>query len=322
MHRSRVGVLRGGPSSEYEVSLQTGASILAHLPEAEYEVKDILIDKSGVWHLRGLPITPDRALRQVDVVVNALHGAYGEDGTVQKILHAHKVPYTGSDALGSAIGMNKLLTKKQAVRAGLTTAEHFLLDALPESSHQMAEAFRAMAPPLVVKPIDSGSSVGVSVVRTFDSFEEALRNAFAHSSKVLVEQFIFGREATAGVIEGFRNERIYALPPIEIIPPKETGFFNLEVKYNGATEEICPGNFSYAEKQLLQEAAKTIHEAIGLRHYSRSDFIVTPRGKVYFLEVNTLPGLTAESLLPKSLAAVGCPFPEFLRHLISLAIAK
>lgn len=320
MHRTRVGILRGGPSSEYEVSLKTGASMLTHLPQDTYEAKDILIDRNGVWHLRGRPIDPHRAIQQFDVALLGLHGAYGEDGTVQRMLQTHGIPFTGSDSLSSAIAMNKAMTKEQAEAAGLTISPHFILESLPEGGTAMRDAFLSMSPPFVIKPIDSGSSVGVSVVKMLPDFEAAIRNAFLHSQKVLVEQYVFGREATAGVVDDFRNEEIYALPPIEIIPPKKAGFFNLEVKYNGETQEICPGNFTFAEKQKLQEAAIAIHKQLGLRHYSRSDFIVTPRGKVYFLEVNTLPGMTAESLLPKSLAAVGCTFPDFLDHLVRLAM--
>ncbi len=321
MHRVRVGVLRGGPSSEYDVSLKTGASMLKHLPSEKYEAKDILIDRNGVWHLRGLPTPPERAMRQFDVALLGLHGAYGEDGTVQRMLQTHRIPFTGSDSLSSAVAMNKALTKEQAKAAGLTLSPHFVLQSMPEGSSLM-ETFRSMSPPLVIKPIDSGSSVGVSVVKTFPQFESALEAGFAHSRKVLVEQYVFGREATAGVVDSFRGTEVYALPPIEIIPPKGAGFFNLEVKYNGETREICPGNFSFAEKEALQRAAIAIHKQLGLRHYSRSDFIVTPRGKVYFLEVNTLPGMTAESLLPKSLAAVGCAFPDFLDHLVTLALQR
>jgi D-alanine-D-alanine ligase len=321
MHQIRVGVLRGGPSSEYDVSLRTGASMLQHLPQDKYEAKDILIDKEGVWHLRGLPIAPHRAIQQFDVALLGFHGAYGEDGTVQKFLHTHGVPFTGSDALASGIAMNKLLTKKQAEVIGLTLAPHFILEVTPTHEQELIDRFRSMSPPFVVKPIDSGSSVGVSVVKTFDQFESAVRNAFEHSSRILVEQFVFGREATCGVVDDFRDEEIYTLPPVEIVPPKEAGFFNLEVKYNGKTLEICPGNFSFDEKRKIQDAARAIHKQLGLRHYSRSDFIVTPRGKIYFLEVNTLPGLTPESLLPKSLEAVGFSFADFLDHIIRLALA-
>jgi D-alanine-D-alanine ligase len=136
---------------------------------------------------------------------------------------------------------------------------------------------------------------------------------------VLVEELIRGREATAGVVEGLHGEQLRALPPVEIIPP-EDDFFSYESKYNGASQEVCPGDFSPEETAALMHAAKTMHEVLGQRHYSRSDFIVTPRG-VYYLETNSAPavGLTTESLLPKSLAAAGIPFSAFLDHLVATA---
>lgn len=318
MQRTRVGILRGGPSSEYEVSLKTGASILKHLSSDRYDTKDILIDRTGQWHFRGLPITPERALSQVDVVMNALHGAYGEDGTVQQLLHMHRVPYTGSDALGSAIGMNKVLSKRRAESAGVKTARYIVLSSDMRTSDILEGVFHSLSSPLVVKPINAGSSVGVTIAPEFSAFTRGVDSAFTYGDTVLVEEYIPGREATCGVIEDFRNEQLYALPPIEIRPTGGHTFFDYDAKYKGASEEICPGNFTFAEKQAIAEAAKAVHDALGLRHYSRSDFIVGKRG-IYFLEVNTLPGLTTESLLPKALDSVGCRFPDFLDHLLSLA---
>lgn len=318
MQKKRIGVLRGGPSSEYEVSLKTGASILKHLPSERYEGKDILIDRSGVWHLRGLPIEPRRALSQVDVVINGLHGTYGEDGTVQKILQMHNVPYTGSDALSSGIAMNKVMTKTRAAAAGLTLANQIVLSMPRDEEISLSDVYKMLSPPIVIKPADGGSSVGTTVARTFDQFLAGVPAAFAHSNTVLLEEFVFGKEATCGVIDDFRGEEVYALPPIEIRPPKNSPFFDYDAKYTGVTQEICPGNFTASEKRAIEEAAKAIHREIGLRHYSRSDFIVSKKG-IYFLEVNTLPGMTSESLLPKALAAVGCRYPDFLEHLVGLA---
>ncbi len=319
MSRIRVGVLRGGPSAEYEVSLKTGAAVLRHLNQEKYESLDMFIDRNGVWHFRGAPTTPERAVRHVDVIFNALHGTYGEDGEVQKLLHWHRVPYTGSDALGSTIGMNKVLSKKRAESLGIHTAPFQVLEKEHEQPASLRDIYMAFSPPVVVKPVDSGSSVGVRIVKKLTDFFDAVKEAFSHSKKVLVEEFIKGKEATVGVVDNFRKEPVYALPPIEIRPPSDKEFFDYEAKYSGRSEEICPGNFSYVEKRSLENAAKLIHQGLGLRHYSRSDFIVSPRG-IYFLEVNTLPGLTEESLIPKALSSVGCSFPDFLDHLIHEAI--
>ena len=135
---------------------------------------------------------------------------------------------------------------------------------------------------------------------------------------VLIEEVIRGREATQGVVQDLRGEKLYALPPIEIVPP-EGDFFSYDAKYSGATREVCPAHFSKKDEAELARVARAMHEALGLRHYSRSDFIISPKG-IYYLETNTLPGMTSESLLPKSLAAVGVSFPDFLSHIVDLAI--
>ena len=322
MQRTRVGVLRGGPSSEYEVSLKTGSAVLAALSEERYEVRDIFIDKAGKWHLFGKPITPERALRQVDVVFNALHGEYGEDGQVQRVMDRLGVRYTGSGVLASAYGMHKLRAKEYARRAGIPTARHVVIPVSLDISRAFREVHSAFSPPWVVKPIRGGSSVGVALAWTPIEFQNAVREAFEFSSTVFVEEYISGREATVGVLEGFREEEYYTMLPIEIVPPKKKKFFDYEAKYTGISEERCPGEFTQKEKEQLQIFARAIHQALDARHYSRSDFIIHPKRGIYFLEINILPGLTKESLVPKAMQVAGCEFPELVEHLIGLAQKK
>lgn len=317
----RVGVLRGGPSHEYDVSLRTGAHILENLSLEKYRPLDIFIDKKGEWHVGGMPLTPAKALEHIDVALIAMHGEYGEDGTVQKILEQFGVPYTGSASYPSSISFNKHLAKELAKKTGVKMAPHIIVDITNDLERRITEIFRTFPHPTVVKPLAAGSSHGVSIVHSFEDLRGALAKAFEISPKAIIEQYMRGREATCGVIDNFRGEDVYALLPIEIIPPKQAGFFSYEAKYDESSQEICPGNFSAEEKAELQSAAKAIHQALGLRHYSRSDFIVTPRG-IYFLEVNTLPGLAPECLVPKSLDAIGCSMSDFLDHLVSLAIGK
>lgn len=315
-----VGVLRGGPSREHDVSLKSGASILAHLPNGKYEARDIYINKSGIWHDRGRPTTPDRILRQLDVALLGLHGEYGEDGEVQKLLTLFGVPYTGSEALGSYLAMHKLLAKARAKEIGLLTADCHYIERAEDAPLAVRDVIRRFHQPVVVKPAGWGSSVGVSIVSGYEPALKAVDALFAEGApSVLVEEYLKGKEATTGVVEGLRGEALYGLPSIEIIPPGDD-FFSYDAKYSGKSREICPGNFSRAEAEQLQHAAKAMHRALGLRHYSRSDFIITPRG-IYYLETNTLPGLTEESLIPKALAAVGIRFSDFLDHLIGLALA-
>jgi D-alanine-D-alanine ligase len=179
--------------------------------------------------------------------------------------------------------------------------------------------------PAVVKPAASGSSLGVSIVKNFAALEPAVCKAFEHGDVVMIEEFIPGVEATVGVIEGFRGEDLYVLPAVEIRPAGTQEFFDYKAKYGsdekgGAfVEEIVPGHFSDTEKAELARLAREVHRALGLRHYSRTDFIVSPRRGVYVLETNTLPGLTEASLMPKALASVGVSLPDFLHHLVTLA---
>ncbi len=319
----RVGVLRGGLGSEYEVSLRTGQSVLKHLPE-KYTARDILIDKSGVWHLGGLPASPAEISRQVDVFFNALHGEFGEDGQVQRILDDLQTPYTGSDVASSALAMNKQQAKDIFRQAGLKVPPG-LLTSVDDDNFNPVEIARAIfhkiSPPWIVKPADRGSSVGLFFARTMPELAEALAEASNHSRLILVEHYLRGREATCGVVDNFRGEDTYALPPIEIRKPSAKSIWTYDDKYNGTTEEICPATFPDSEKEQIGKLAVAAHRALGLRHYSRSDFIVTPYG-IYLLETNSLPGLTAESLLPKALAAVGTSYADFLDHVITLAVAR
>lgn len=312
----RIGVLRGGPSPEYDVSLQTGANVLQALSETHRPL-DIFISRDGIWHMRGVPRPVEKILPQVDVVVNALHGRYGEDGTVQKILEHHGVPFTGSKSFASAVGMNKILSKEIFARHGLQTPQHVIFKRSDDLKEKSVEIFKTFLMPVVVKPASAGSSVGISLARTPEEIAEAIVTAIKHSPSVLVEEFVAGREATCGVIDDFRGQEHYALPPVEIRPRNK--FFDYGAKYAGESEEIVPSNFLAGEKKQIEHLAIAAHEALGLRHYSRSDFIVSPRG-IFILESNTLPGLTEESLLPKSLSAVGATMPHFLHHIISLAL--
>jgi len=319
MSKKKVGVLRGGPSSEYEVSLKSGKSVIDSLVD-RYEVLDIYIDKEGIWHYLGAPIAPEKVFKKVDVIFNALHGAYGEDGTVQKLLDTFGIPYTGSTALASAVGMNKVLSKKIYVNNEIKTPLHKTISKNDNVAEEVVKLFKTFPMPVVVKPVSSGSSVGTAIAKTMAELDVAVNDALKYSDTALIEEFIAGKEATCGVVDNFRNEKIYALLPVEIRKPTDSAFFDYNAKYSGQSQEICPGNFTEVEKKMMQQMAEEAHRALGLRHYSRSDFIIHPKRGIYILETNTLPGLTSESLMPKSLAAIGCSLPDFLDHLIKLAL--
>jgi D-alanine-D-alanine ligase len=323
MPKIRVGVLRGGPSVEHEISLLTGANILENLPKEKYQSFDILISKTGKW--------PD--FPKIDVIFNALHGEYGEDGQVQMILEKNHLPYTGSGVMASALAMNKWVSRQifQQVpletlfltgQAGLKVPPAIKLKpknpALPAGRQNLKPNFDL---PWIIKPVNRGSSVGISLIKNLEEFLVALNAAFRYDNLVMVEKFISGREVTCGILENFQHEKYFALPVIEIIPPANKSFFDYQCKYDGTTQEICPAEFNKEITQNIQETARRAHQVLGCRDYSRADMIVAEDG-VYILEVNTLPGLTKESLLPKAAARVGYSFDQLLDHLLTLALKR
>lgn len=324
-----VGVLMGGPSSEHEISLMTGINILKTLQASGgWRPIPIIITKTGHW-LSGkehIWRNPGEALAGVDVVCNALHGAFGEDGKVQQIFEHYQIPYTGSGIFASAAAMNKTVARKLMRAAGVKMPKAIALCHYDTETSFEALAscvLRALPPPWVAKPVANGSSVGVSIARHFDDLPEALQKAAQEDEerRILVEEYIKGRELTCGVLENFRGETHYALPPVEICPPEIAEFFNYQVKYNGTTREICPAEFSDAMLKKIRATAVAAHTALGCRDYSRVDMIL--RGTdLYVLEVNTLPGLTRESLFPKAAAAAGFSFANLLDHLLTNALER
>ena len=315
MDKIRVGVLRGGVSDEYEISLRTGGQVLGSLSDEKYKKHDVLIDREGLWHLNGIPVSLEKLKNSIDVVFNSLHGYYGEDGKVQQILEQLDIPYTGSGPLAASMGHNKALSKEHFARLGVKTPEHVLLPAYqPDFDGNIEEYANAKArmillkfpPPYVLKPLSGGSSMGIRIARNFVELSHAIHEAALMRASVIVEEFIAGKEAKVGVVENFRGEPLYALPPIEIRLP----------------HDICPGNFTVEEKRALEAAAKALHHGFDLSHYSRADFILHPKRGIYAIGMNPLPGLTDSSLLPKALAAVGSSMPEFAEHIIGLALTE
>lgn len=315
-----VGVLRGGPSPEYDISLKTGATFLGALDEARYHAQDLFISRDGTWHRNGRPMEPVRALTGIDVVVNGLHGSYGEDGTLQRFLERTRVPFTGSRALGAAAATHKARAKGILREQGIAVPRGILF-ALPQDTNaaRMADhVFSTFAPPYIIKPAYGGSSLGLTIARTYPELAHALADALEAHETILVEEFIIGQEATVGVIEHFREQAVYALPPVEVVISPHA-LFDHDAKYNGQTRTACPASFSHDLKTQLEHAARIAHKALDLSHYSRSDFRISSSGKIYFLECDALPGMTASSLMPQALAAVGTSVPQFVDHLIQIA---
>jgi D-alanine--D-alanine ligase len=316
MGRLRVGVLRGGPSDEYEVSLKTGRAVLDALDTDRFRPVDVFIDRRGQWHVFGIPKSPARVLNKIDVAFNALHGQYGEDGRVQHILARSGVPYTGSSAAAAAKSMNKISAKSLLREVGIAMPQHVVYSPSDSAQRKANKAHDLLGAPVVVKPIGRGSSIGVSITYTRADTAAALEAAGADGSRVLIEERVRGREATCGILRDFRGARHYSLLPVEIQPHNADALFDYGAKYEGESLEVCPGNFSWQESIALQDSARRVHVSLGLGQYSRSDFILSG-DTIYFLEVNTLPGLSSASLLPRSVDAVGSSLTELVTHVIT-----
>ena len=304
-----VAVLLGGTSPEREVSLASGRAVVQALNPQDNRVMvfDPAID---------IPKLVSAAPR-IDVALVMLHGGTGEDGTIQGLLDLLGIPYQCAGVLGCALAMDKPKTKLVYREAKLPVAKDVLLYRV--TPKPVATLLETLSPPVVVKPASTGSSVGISIVHHKKHLASALRSAFALDNQVMVEEFLSGREMTVGVVG---NRNLEALPVIEIKPGKDYTFFDYEAKYQpGATEEICPAPIHPNTARMLQRLAIRAHEALGLKGYSRTDFILTPKGPV-LLETNTVPGMTATSLLPRAARAAGMDFPAFIRRLINIALGK
>ena len=244
-----------------------------------------------------------------DVVFLGLHGACGEDGRIQAALDLLGVPYTGSGYLGSALAMDKDLTKRIVAPLGVKTPEWKTVSYTEDEIDAIAKEIKL---PVVVKPVDSGSSIGVAIANTEEELISALKDNLG-LSRVILEQYVTGREIDVGVLDG------KALPSIEIIPKQ--GFYDYVNKYQaGATLEICPTPIDPEIEKRLGETTLKVHNGLGLRGYSRSDFIVTEDGEIYFLEINTLPGMTPTSLMPQEAAAAGVDYNSLCQKIIDLAL--
>ncbi len=318
MIRKKIAVLRGGPSYEYPFSLKTGSHVLRSFPE-HYEPVDILIDRGGQWHRQGWPIRPEQAFEGTDATFNALHGAYGEDGILQQEFSRYGVLHTGPSAFGSVLAMNKLRAKKAFERSGIKTPQFLVFSRDEENRDERAfNTFRSFPFPAVVKPVSGGGSIGVSVARSYDEFLEALESALQFHPEALVEEYISGKEVSCATVEHFRGQKEYSLLPVQI--QQEGGICSALLREKGECVGACPAPLTHEEKREVERLTGLAHTILHLRHYSQSEFIVSPRRGIYILETDALPHLHEESPLPHSLQGVGSNFPEFLDHVLRLAM--
>jgi D-alanine-D-alanine ligase len=300
-----IGVLMGGLSKEREISLQSGNAVLDALLTHGYDAVPVDVGKDLTTQLKE---------KGVEVAFLALHGRYGEDGCVQGLLEILGLPYTGSSVLASALAMDKFLTKEVVRGLGILVPRDFFVDGgRQDLSQTMAEVDLEF--PVVVKPCREGSTIGISVVKDRQELESAVQDAAALDSRVLIEEFVAGRELTVGVI----NQE--ALPVLEVVTPK--GFYDYEAKYqSNDTQYFCPADIPEAIAKKLQSQSVALCDRIGCEGVARADFILNQAGEAYFLEVNTLPGMTSHSLVPKAAQAAGLSFSDLVEKILSTARVK
>ena len=296
----KIGVLLGGNSAEREVSLASGKAISAACKELGHNVLDL----DPEFDVRLLVSD----LLTVDLVFNGLHGGDGENGVIPGFLQSLGVKYTGSKTEASAICMDKRISKALVHRKDLLTPNWVSLannDPLPSVGD--------MVFPVVIKPNDQGSTIGLTVVKDESELDDAIELARQFANVVLIEEFIVGKEITVTVI----GDKAY--PIVEIVPSH--GLYDYECKYNqGMTEYFCPANIDKDLTKAIQKSALKIHKLLGCRHYSRVDFRLDKNGRAWFLELNTLPGMTETSLVPKAAKASGLSFPELIQTIINEAL--
>jgi len=356
MRRLNVAVLMGGKSAEHEISLSSGREVVKNLDSKKYNVLPIVIAKDGIsWQIRNkkqllldsstpselriepstnssekakaeVPTGPatekvknltgsDHASiiknNNVDVIFIAMHGPNGEDGTIQGFLELLSIPYIGSGVLASALGMDKIYSRRLFVQVGLNVPRHLVISKKDPSN----KIFQEFNLPVFVKPSNQGSSVGVSKIVKKSELKKALKLAFGFSNLVIVEEYLKGREITVPILG---NEQPKALPVVGIVP--KTGFFDYQAKYDEKLcDEIVPVRISRQLTSDAQKAGIVAYQSLGCRGFGRVDMIIKD-GKIYVLEVNTIPGLTPVSLFPKSAASAGIPYVKLLDKIIQYSL--
>jgi D-alanine-D-alanine ligase len=296
----RVGVVMGGRSHEREISLKTGRAILKALEEGGYQAVGIEVSADIVSRLSAVEIA---------VAFIALHGRWGEDGTVQGLLELLRIPYTGSGVLASALAMNKIKAKEIFRYHGIPTPEFITL---PEGKEVAEPPF---PPPWVVKPASEGSTIGIDIVMDRAGLAGAVSRARGYDQEVLVERFMSGKELTVGILKG------EPLPVIEIAPKQ--GFYDYQAKYTpGMTEYLCPARITDEQRDQVQHWGLAAYHALGCSGCARTDLFLNGKGEVFVIEVNTVPGMTETSLVPKAAAHVGISFNRLVEIILEEASVK
>ena len=293
----KVGILMGGPSDEREVSIATGKAVIDACVENGYTVTEFGFINDYKKHLK--------RLKTQNIIFNALHGGIGENGSIQKWLDKNNIKYTGSGSIASSLCMDKAASKEIAKGNGIETPDWQLI--------QKASQEVKISPPFVVKPNDQGSTIGLSIVKDNQLTQSAMDLAFQHGNSIIIEKFISGRELTIPII----NEEAY--PIVEINP--KNNFYDYECKYTpGMSEYLCPAILEQNLVEKIEANTMQLFNKFGCSVYARADYILDKSGVPYFLEMNTLPGMTSTSLVPKSAYAKGESFQQLIRHIIELSL--
>lgn len=294
-----IAVLMGGPGSEREVSLASGSSVVKALQEAGYNAVPVDVTSEHIDLPEG-----------ADVAFNVIHGTFGEDGGLQRVIGGMGVPYTGAGVAASELAFDKVASKRAFVVAKVPT---------PASEIIKHGEMPKMNLPLVVKPAREGSSVGVHLVHVQEDLQAALDDAAKYGEEILIEQLIVGKELTVGVL----GDEVF--PIVHICP--RSGFYDMSNKYpwmagGGGTDYFCPAELSPKETKSVQSAALAAHQSLGIEVYSRVDVLLDEKGRPWVLEANTIPGMTESSLLPKAARAAGIGFADLCVKIIDLSISK
>lgn len=325
----RIAVIMGGPSSEHEISLSSGKKVMSAL--ADREPIEVVVSKQGVWSIGGekaasLGAAIDRLASSADVCFLALHGQFGEDGTIQGLLEVAGLPYTGSGVMASALAMDKVRTKLVYRDRGIPTPEFEPVTRArwaEERSAVVSAVTSRLGYPCVVKPGRAGSSVGVSFPKDTASLEKSLDVLMESNTLGLVETCVKGREFTCGILQIDRERKTMALPVTEIIPDARYAYFDYEAKYTpGATREITPADLPRPVFEKIQQLALSAHRWLDCRDFSRTDVMLDAGGQPFVLETNTIPGLTPTSLLPQAAEVAGYDYRALVDILIDNALAR
>ena len=333
-------VLCGGESGEHEVSLQSAASVMAHIPKDKYKVIPVGVDKSGQWwtgesliehqddpaniclsaHLKPAYLDGGHVNgEKIDAIFSIIHGTFGEDGCMQGLFQMQHVPFVGPGLLGSAVGMDKDVMKRLLLQAGFDTADYFVVRATDTERPSYEAAKHLLGDILFVKPCNLGSSIGISKVTEASQYDAALEKALKFDDKILVESFIDGREIELSVLG---NQELIVSVPGEIIPGGD--FYSYETKYldSEASKLVIPAVLDEDKTLELQDLAQGVFRCLELEGLSRVDVFLQADGQIWVNEVNTLPGFTSISMYPKLLAAVGITYDDLIDRLIQLALER